>query len=472
MKRHQWFSTINILVAIILVNLVLNYYHFWRLDLTANRIHSLSSSTKKIVKELPDLVNIKVFLTQDLPPEAKTISTYLKTILEEIARLNRNKLKVVYIDPNQDEGGKLEAERLGIQPLQFSTVKSDKFEIQTGYLGLVLSYGDKDEVLPVASDTGNLEYFLMSAIKKLISQKLPTVAIVNEATSETEILQMVLGKSYQIVDEKDAGVILWVNPKTKIESKRIKEIEGWLSSGKGLIVLMDKVAVGAGLQSSPTENKELGEILKKYGVEAENKLVLDQSSMIANFRSQNGTFLTKYPYWVVIRPENINSQLPVTSGLSSLMLAWASPLKLSGEAKELFSSSPTSMAEENPNLAPGAGFPENGEAKKEVLGAINTDGVKLAVVGDSDLVKDQFVINSQQNLALVLNLVDYFSQETDLMAIRSKEMKSSPIREVNDKTKTIIKGINVAAPIMVLVLSMVIFRIWRKNANKKSVSDR
>src|SRR4030043_1166083 len=197
MKKYQLVTGINLIAAIVLVNVILNFYPFWRIDLTRAKIHSLSPATVKITKNLNDLVNIKVFLTQDLPPAVRPVMSDLKTVLEEIARLNQSKIKVTYLDPNKDQGAATEARNYGIQALQFSSVKSDKFEVQTGYFGLALVYGEKSEVLPVASDVGNLEYFLMSAIKRLSSDKIPAVALADENSSETQILRGVLGKSYK-----------------------------------------------------------------------------------------------------------------------------------------------------------------------------------------------------------------------------------------------------------------------------------
>lgn len=461
MRGWRIITGINIIVAIVAINIFLGYYQFWRLDLTANRIHSLSAATRKMVKNLDDLVNIKVFLTQDLPPEVRPVAEDLKTILEEIGNLNRGKIKINYTDPNKDEAGAREARSLGIQPLQFSTIKADKFEVQSGYLGLVISYGNKQEVLPMAGDVGNLEYFLMAGIKKLLSQKIPKIAVIDSQEAETQILNQVLRKSYQIVNEAEAETIILVQPVDKLD--KLKE---W--SNKGVIVLFGKNEVNSNLGSSKVENKELEGWLKEKGVEIEDKIVADQNSAMANFRSSGGMFLTRYPYWVMVRPENFNQQIPAVSGLNSLIIPWASPLNLNGEARELFSSSQESVAvEAGGDLQPGKEITFSGELKKRVLGAINTNKIRLAVVGNSDFIKDQFVVNSQQNLALVLNLVDYFSQDTELLEIRGKELRASPLVAVNDKIKTTIKIGNTILPIILLAISFGVFRYWRKNVNKK-----
>lgn len=470
MKKHQWISSINLIIALVLINVVLSYYQFWRIDLTTSRIHSLSGATKKIVKELPDIVNVKVFLTQDLPAEAKTVAIDLKTILGEINRLNPGRFKVNYIDPNETKEGQIEAQRLGIQPLQFSTVKADKFEIQTGYFGLALEYGDQREVLSVAGDTGNLEYFLMSAVKRLINPKLPTVAIIDNSDGATEILRAVLERTYKVTAEKDAQVLVIIGLGDKMTNERSNELRNWLKEGKGLIVLADKYEIGSNLRSTKVEDKQLEQLLTDYGITVVDRLIMDTSSVIASFRGQSGTMLTRYPYWITIRPENTDNQNPVMSGLSALMLPWASPLKIDGGAKKLFSSSEESLTDEGINLEPGITLPETEEMQSEVVGAINTNGVRLAVIGDTDLIKDQFVVSSQQNISLLLNLIDYFTQENDLMMIRGKQLPTNLIKTVDEPTKAILKGLNMVAPVLILLTTWIVFRIKRKNDNKQTRS--
>lgn len=458
-------TTINWLIIIVLINVILSFYPFWRLDLTESKIHSLSKSTQKIVRELPDVVTIKVFLTADLPAEAKVIAEDLKTILEEVKRINPTRLKITYVDPNQDEEARIEAERLGIQPLQFSSIRNDKFEMQTGYFGLSMNFGDKKEIFPVAGDTGNLEYFLMAGVKKLISDKNVKVGVITESEEGLEILGAVLNKSYQLVTEDEAEVLVMVGMQGEMDDKRINQIRQWLEAKKGLIVLADKFEVGSGLRAEMVENKKFEELLAEYGIKILPKIVADGNGTIASFRGQNGTFLTRYPYWVGIKSENTDTKNPVMSGLSALMLPWASPLEIKGEAKYLFGSD-LAVLTDSSNLAPGVEIEGVSEPKKEVLGAINSQDAKLVVIGDSDLIKDEFVVNSQQNMSLILNLIDYLGGDSDLMEIRGKQIGSYPIREVDETTKNVIKGVNMAIPILILGVSLLVYRVRRKNVKK------
>jgi hypothetical protein len=484
MKKIIPFITgINLIIAVVLINIFLSFYPFLKIDLSQGKIHSLSTTSKTTIKKLDDVVNVKVYMTSDLPPEIKPTATNLKAILADFQRLNKSKFRVTYLDPSKSEDIKLEAEKAGIRAIQFSSIKNDKFEAQGGYLGLVLNYNSKQQVLPIAGDVSNLEYFIVSEIKKIISKTTPIVAIVQDNTNETQYFRKFLEKIYTVKDVKidgdeklpeEAQTLLIVGRKTKIDDKGLVKIKDWVKNGKGLIVFMGKVEVSQSMTGQKNEDTGLENILKDNGMEIENKLVFDSTDgAVANFKSNNGSFLSQYPYWIQIRPENINKSIPVVSGISSLIMPWASPIDLKGSAVSLFTSSKNSVKTDNfADLSPlVVKNQEIKNTKKEVLGAMNTKEIKIAVVADDNFIKDQFVVNSQQNLYLALNLTDYFSQDSSLLSIRSKSIKMSPLISTTDNFKLIIKIVNIALPIVLLVGTVIIFNFRRNENNKKFLAN-
>lgn len=468
---------LNLITAIVLLNVVLSFYPFLRIDLSQNKIYSLSEATKKIVRELDDIINIKVFLTADLPPEARPVAANLKTVLEECARLNPKRLKIEYKDPSKDEKVKEEAERAGISPLQFSSIKGDKFEMQNGYFGLTINYGAKQEVMPVAGDVGNLEYFLMSGIKKVSQKETPTVLLADGiGQQETKYLRKYLANDYLVeeVELKDeiklndkADSLMMIGQKTKLSDKILGVIKDWVAKKKGLIVFLDKISVNGQMAGEKIADTGLESILKDKGMEIENKLIVDKSAAIANFRTPNGAFITQYPYWLQIRPENIDRNSPVVSGINSLMIPWASPIKLDGNAKPLYTSSELSLTTDSfTDLSPmNKNNVISGETNKEVVGAINVDGAKVVLVADSDMIRDQFVANNEQNLTLALNLVDYFSQDPRLMLIRSKTLRNNSLIPVGDRIKMMIKAGTLSSPVLALLIIGAVSSLLRKKKN-------
>ena len=456
---------INLIIALVLVNIAINLAPNLKIDLTKNKLHTLSPATVTIVKNLKDLVKVKVYLSSQLPPNAAPIASDLKTILAEFHNLNRSNLEVSYFDPTKDEKAKQEAQQFGIQPLQFSSVNNDKIEVQTGYFGLAMVYGSQQEVLSVAGDIGNMEYFLVSGIKKLTLGNNTKIILAEgngEITSdETQLFSKYLNDTYQVTTadlSKDNsllnknGTLLFLGPSTSFSQNAIGEIKKWLDDKKSALFLLQPVSVSGNLQGTKTATLGIEDLLKNQGIEVKPTLILDSSSTIANFQSQNGSFLSQYPYWIQVRPENIDQSLPPLSGIRSLMMPWASPLTLSGMAKGMIYSSPNSWTSDNlSDMSPLVKFTSGQDLGKKPIAALVTDKARLAVIGNVNFIKDQFASNSQENLALAFNLIDYLSSDESLLSIRAKSIDNPPLQSVNDSNKQIIKGLALGSPIVLLL---------------------
>jgi ABC-type uncharacterized transport system involved in gliding motility auxiliary subunit len=467
---------INLILIIIAVNLLATVLVKVKIDLTKDKLFSLTETTVKTVQELNDIVGVKVYVTRDLPPEARSVATNLKTVLDEVARINPNRLRVDYYDPNQNAKIKEEAERAGIQPLQFNVLKADKFEISNGYLGLVITYGDKSEVLPVAGDVGNLEYFIVSNIKKLTQDKQKVVMISENTTnsqSQYQLFRRFLGKMYGIEEvnigdsgpnNQEAGIWVVLGNSSKLDDGAKTRLKTWIKAGKGLLVLNDRFEVTQNMEAVKSADTGLEEVLKMAGITVEPKLILDDNSSIASFQSGNGNFLTQYLFWPQILPENIDRSLPALSAISSLSLAWVSPIKIEGAARAIIKTSKNSIEDVDvTSLSPlNKKLPE-GEPQQYVVGAINLDKMKVAVIGDTDWLKDQIVQNNQQNLIMALNLVDYLGADDSLIKIRSKTIKNYVLVNLPENMKTMIRLANIAGPIIVLASIGLIVMARRKN---------
>src|SRR3954471_8776008 len=114
--------------AIVAVN-VLSTRVFGRIDLTENKIYTLSQSSKDLVKKLPDYMTVKAFMSPDLPPELKTNSRYVRDLIDEYKSSSNGKFKWEAIDPGQDKKLEEEATRCKVQKLQVQVIKSQKFEM-------------------------------------------------------------------------------------------------------------------------------------------------------------------------------------------------------------------------------------------------------------------------------------------------------------------------------------------------------
>ena len=162
------------LIIVVLVNIA-GITLFFRLDLSANKMYSISDASKKVVSTLSEPLTIKVFFTKNLPAPHNNTERYLHDLLEEYAIHANRYFNYSFHDVSAEEGElseeKQENQRLannyGIHPVQIQAIEKDEVKFQRAYMGLVVIHGDLLERIPTITTTEGLEYKLTTAIQKL-----------------------------------------------------------------------------------------------------------------------------------------------------------------------------------------------------------------------------------------------------------------------------------------------------------------
>ena len=159
------------LAVVVLLNLA-GTTLFFRLDLTANKMFSLSEASRKAVATLSEPLTIKVFFTKDLPAPYNNIERYLRDLLAEYGVAGNRYFNYQFYDVS--EGGGEETERnkeiarnYGVQPVQIQKFEQDEVRFQKAYMGMVLIHGDLVETIPAITSTEGLEYAITVKIRKM-----------------------------------------------------------------------------------------------------------------------------------------------------------------------------------------------------------------------------------------------------------------------------------------------------------------
>ena len=93
----------GIIILIIVVNYLCSF-SFLRKDLTADQIHSLSpKSIDFLENKLVDDVSIDIYLDGDFPAEIQKLKNSLTEKLNEFKAYAGTKLRIRFVDPNEDE---------------------------------------------------------------------------------------------------------------------------------------------------------------------------------------------------------------------------------------------------------------------------------------------------------------------------------------------------------------------------------
>ena len=170
----RYFKFLIYLIVIVLVN-VAGITLFFRLDLTANKIYSISAASKRVVATLSEPLTINVFFTRNLPPPHNNTERYLHDLLAEYAVYGGKFFNYRFNDVSPEEGETTDetrenqklANNYGIHPIQIQVVEKDEVKFQRAYMGLVLIHGDVIERIPTITSTDGLEYSLTTAIRKM-----------------------------------------------------------------------------------------------------------------------------------------------------------------------------------------------------------------------------------------------------------------------------------------------------------------
>lgn len=439
------FNVCLVLVIFIFLNFF-SYNFFVRYDLTGARLYSISPATKQILKDLPDPVNVKVYFSDNLPSQFLPVRQALTDVLDEYRGYAKN-FQVQYIDPKDG----VEAEAAGIPKLQFNDIRQDKLEVVNGYMGLVIGYRNKQEVIPVAQNVANFEYELTSRLKKLIGD-LPTVGFVSDQnasdfSNDFSLARQEISKLYKVETVSLSNIpeavetLVIVGSSGNFNDSELQALDDFLMRGGAVIALVDGMTVGPDLRSADNQGNILA-WLNLYGIKVNNDLVADASAGLASFNQGVVTFSLAYPYWPLILNKNFAADNPLVAGLDGVVLPWASSLDVARErmAEEAQvdvlakSSQQAWRLSGSFDLSPNQPFAPNQPAGQYDLAILlsgtikspydgrSTDQGRLFVVGDSDFVQDNFWRGNPANLVFLHNLIDGASLGADLIHIRAKQI--------------------------------------------------
>ncbi len=163
-------------VAVVALNIIAARV-FVRLDVTDERVFSLSDGTKRILEKQGGDVTAKLYFSRslkDLPVVIKTYATRVEEVLNEYAVKSRGRLRVEVIDPKPDTDDEEWAQKYGLSGVRLP--KGDQM-----YFGVVFLAGTKEVPLPYLDPRREefLEYDLSEALVSVFKKDPPKVGILS-----------------------------------------------------------------------------------------------------------------------------------------------------------------------------------------------------------------------------------------------------------------------------------------------------
>jgi gliding-associated putative ABC transporter substrate-binding component GldG len=495
MKKSAKISSTIILVAaiVIVVNILSENYSF-RLDLTDSKEYTLSKATRDILKNLDKPITVTAYFSKDLPAKIGNVPGNLKDMLIEYGNRSRGMVVYKFVNPNANEESEREAVNKGIQPIMINVRDKDQVKQQKAYMGAIVSMGDEKEKIPFFQPGAAMEYALSTAIKKLSNPNKPSIAIIqghgeppindlmqvyNELSVLYKVEPLVLTDTAEIPEKFNTIAI--VRPTDTIKTVQLSKLDNFLARGGNIFLAMNRVKGNFSNASGTALSVGMEDWLKQKGITISDSFIIDASCGSVTVQQQQGGFLmssqVSFPFLPVISKFADN---PITKGLGSVSMQFASPISFSGDSSKKFIPVAFTSDKSGTIKAPvyfdiqkvwqQSDFPVSGIPVAAILEGRLSGNANSRIVLVSD---GNFAVGDSRNgsrlppgnISLMVNAVDWLSDDTGLIELRTKEVTSRPIKQISDGTRTFLKWSNFLAPI-ILILIYGLIRM-QMNRNKR-----
>ena len=558
--RNQHLMQLFIVVVVVLLLSVLAGKLFFRIDLTSEKKYSLSQSTRQLMRELDDVVFVRIYLDGELPSEFVNFQKSIRELMDELRAYAGGNMQYEFVNL-YDEGdeairnrmiGELYDKGLKIANIQ-DRDREGGSSTRIIFPGAMVSFRGIEmpvnllknnpslsHELNLNNSIQTLEYEFARAIFSLTLTDVPRIAFI-EGHGELDSLQtnslMDELKNFFQVDRGfiNGNVEALLNYEALIIARPMRvfsdadkfAIDQYIMQGGKVLFFLDPVhpfadSLSGGTSVALANPVGLEDLLFKYGVRINYNLVADMQCNLVPVNTAPAGEQAQFAYmpWVYYPLLSGPSIHPVTRGLNYVKSEYASSLdtvdnnSMEVSKTVLLYTSPSSRKRDVPlyismeevSIQPDPAlftssqlpvgillegsfesfyknYPVPGGVTPAGWEIINTSSsTSLFVAADGDLPAnevrfeqgafraqplgfDKYTRQTFGNLEFMMNVINFMTDETGLMELRSREFKLRLLnREVISQKSQVLKWklLNTLLPLLLVLLSGLVIQIIRK----------
>ena len=341
------FLSFNIIIFKVLVNK--------KIDLTTDKLFTVSENTKSIIKNLSEPISIKLFFSNSLSKELSQIRDYEKRVRELLMsykKISNKNITIEIIDPRPFTDQEDLANVYGIQGLQLNE-EGERF-----YFGAVFTNSvDDTTVIPFFELDREqfLEYDLTKTIYNLANTTkpniglisgLPLVGRVNNSQGNAQyerpfFIYQTLSEFFNVIDlslevseiPQNVDQLLIVHPKN-LSDVTLYAIDQFVMTGKGVTIFTDPFSEFDNNLSKPESEKDfsnsnLSRLFTSWGFDMKPGMVIGD---IVNGRKvslgpSNDQKIVTYVLWLAIQQNLLSNTDIITSNLDYVFLKSAGSIE-------------------------------------------------------------------------------------------------------------------------------------------------
>jgi ABC-type uncharacterized transport system involved in gliding motility auxiliary subunit len=342
------FLFFNVILSGILVNT--------KLDLTADRLFTLSNNTKDIIKELNEPIKIQLFFSNALSKELAQIRDYEKRVRELLynyVNISNGNISLEIIDPKPFTDQEDLANVYGVQGLQINE-EGERF-----YFGAVVSNSVDDTTVIPFFDLGRerfLEYDLTKTIYNLANTEKPTIGLISGLPFIGGVTNSQEGPQYQepfylhtrileffkVQDltpsitniPNDIDQLLVIHPKD-LSDETLYAIDQFVMSGKGVIFFVDpfseheKNKVPDSEKNTKIPASNLNKLFTSWGFQVNPGMIVGDvvNGRKVSLGRENNQKIVTYILWLALQENSLSRQDIVTTNLDYIFVKSAGALE-------------------------------------------------------------------------------------------------------------------------------------------------
>ena len=264
MWLHHLVRAVALIIAIISINAVLGRTSI-RMDVTAERLHSLSEATRDLLRELPTdrTVFIQAYVSPDIPEQLVQTRENLLGILNEVDSLGGSRVQVLIEDTEPFTQSARDArEKFGIVPRSVPNLASAQAGYSQVFLGVAFTSGAQEHVIPFVDRGLSVEYEMTRSIRVVAQTDRKKIGVLSTEAKlfggfDFQTMQSAMGwsiveelrKQYEVIQVSSSGPIpedldgLVVALPSSLPQEEMDVLLAYIQEGNPTLLLIDPLPV-------------------------------------------------------------------------------------------------------------------------------------------------------------------------------------------------------------------------------------
>jgi ABC-type uncharacterized transport system involved in gliding motility auxiliary subunit len=342
-------ALVCIALMLVAVNLIAARFFTWRLDLTGERLYTLSRGTLATLSKIDEPITLRFYFSNRLADEAPSYGVYaqrVRELLDQYVAAAHGKIRLEVYNPQPFSDTEDRAVAFGLQGVPLDAAGEQV------YFGLAATNSTDDQQIIAFFQPERerfLEYDLTKLVHSLAFPKKTVVGLISALPLEGDVTAMMRGRPSEpmaIMEQlqqldtikplapsldaipSDVDVLMLVHPQN-LSEKTLYAIDQFvLKGGKALVFVDPYSELQASHPSqfnppgSPSESN-LERLFKAWGFEMPAKTVAGdrRDAQRVGVPGTRGTRPLDYIAWLNLKADNLNREDMITADLSHINMA-------------------------------------------------------------------------------------------------------------------------------------------------------